>query len=391
MPRSVWLNSLKPITVLGVLAAALLVATFPNYPAEAQETPDKERRDVLTATATWALGSENDIERTLNLFVDKSRVGIDIFVSMTTESGDELLGRYFTEDKNIFTIDKNLDEASLNQVSIDVCHFEQVDENGNCTEVIETIEVQAQWSSTGTKATIYDSHRTTLIDRQMILFHGSNREASAVGSVNSADLDSSLFASLSRAKLLAVNFVEPNKPPRLDLFGNKGVLIAQAAWLEATVDGQPARIFLDASEEIKGATTIDLLIRFESDDGPEFMQGRLVISPDSQEDVFVIDMREATAKLSPVDVTVCDIELAGECSDAPSATYTVEAEWDGIEQSASTESITTKSKAGDSRSRVGYDAVVMGAEVTGSIEGKSLEDAAVAVLFHFANFKVVFK
>ena len=372
----------------------LFVALIPGYQAIAQKTPDKERRDVLTASATWVLGvDDNGLEKTMDIFVDKSRIGVDIFLRMSTDSGSELFGRYFTTDGSVFSIRNNLEEAVLKPVTIDACPFDQLDEDGHCTGGLDTLQIEVNWIALGTKATSYEKFQRTVADRQMTLYNSVSRDASASGSVNEVDLDNSLFAYMSTSKLLATNFGEPNKPPRLDQYGNKGGISAHANWVETSLNGELASVVIKADQEIKGNTSIGLIVIFIRDDGTrEAFQGERIIPAGTQENVFTMDMRDASAKLDPVAITVCDFDLAGQCSGAPSAiTYTVEAQWDGVDETAQSLKITQKSNTGDSKSTVTTDGVVMGADATGSIDGNGLGDVANAELFHVANVKVVFK
>jgi hypothetical protein len=369
----------------------LVIALVPIYQVTAQEAPEKERRDVLTTHATWNIGSENGIDRTVFLFADKSSAGVEIFIIMTTDSGDELFGKLVSEDRSIFTVKKNLGSAVLSPISIDACYFDQLDENGICTEVIETLEVQAEWTATSSKSTTFEKHVIGAVELERVLSHGSARVASAVGSVDDIELGDDFSAAIARSKLLVVNYGELDKPPRLDLFGNKGTFHANAFWQEVALNSETANVALRVVEAIRGATSVEVQIILQREDGTsEFFKGKLEVTGGS-EDIFSFDMRKAVAKLDPVAITVCHSELDGQCSSSPSQTFTISAEWDGIENSASLEKVTSKSRSDEFSSRVGYSSVGMFADATGSIDGNSMGQAEDARLFHFSNVRAEFK
>jgi hypothetical protein len=370
-----------------------LVMPVPYYQAAGQNDLTKTTRDIMTASASWTVEEEGATFTMILLFVTRSDAGVEVFVSLDTFE-TSLFGRLLTEDDSIFEIDRNLDSAKLHPVTVDVCQIDQIDENGDCTEVVETVGVEAEWNSVDPKSTF--SIKNTIIssaNTEMFLFHSTQKMATASGNLNDDSLGDDLFASIGKAKGMEFDYGPPSKSPTLSEFGNKGFVAANAFWSDTTIDGQSANVNLRVREDIRGETVIELtLITDRDDDGfAEFLRGEITIPKDG-DDVFTMDMRKATAELSPVSITVCDIELANECADAQSAAnYTIEATWDGIESSAIASRFTMRDDFGKSKFSSDTDAVSMRADASGSIEGTDMGDSSVAFLFHFSTLRAEFK
>lgn len=394
MVGALHLRVLKSLSVFVLIGILLVPISY--YQAAGQNGASREMADVLAAIAVWEIEDEDgNIFGTVVLVATKSHDGVNLDLSADREAGT-LSGHLFTQDDSIFEIDTNLDSAVLAPVSIDVCGFGQHNENGECTEVVETLEIGAEWTSIGPKATSF-SRITTIstADREFFLSHNTFKDATATGSLNGDSLGDALFATISKAKGLQFNFGAPPKTPTLSQGGNKGFVAANAVWHDTTVeDNQTANVVsLRVREQIRGETTIELKIGLADEDGfSQFLQGEITILAGGNEDVFNLNMREATAELNPISITVCDIELANECADSPSAaTYTIEASWNGIEDSAIASRFTLTDDFGDSKQRTEINAVSMEADATGSIEGSDIGDASTAALFHFSTFKIKFK
>lgn len=380
----------KSIYMLAI--AGLIVASIPNYQAAAQRDPTKKATDIMTASASWT--SDEDATFTMLLVsVTKSAAGVDVFVSLDTFD-TALSGHLFTEDDSIFDIDRNLDSAQLHPVTLDVCEIGQIDENGDCIEVVDTIRVGAEWTSVDPKSTSYAKDTTiSSTFREMFLFHSVQKMATASGSLEDENLGDDLFAIIGKAKGMEFNYGSPSKTPTLSEGGNKGFVAANAFWADATIDGQPAIVSLRVTQHIRGETIIELLIGVDRDDDgfAEFLRGQITASENGN-DVFTMDMRKATAELSPVSVTVCDIELANACADTPSVvTYMIEAGWEGIESSAIASKLTLRDDFGGSKFSTDSDAVSMRADASGSVGGSELGDSSNAFLFHFSTLRAEFK
>jgi hypothetical protein len=387
------LRVLKSLSVFVLIGILLVPISY--YRAAGQNGASREMADVLAATAVWDIEDEDgNIFGTVVLVATKSHDGVNVHITADREAGT-LSGNLFTQDGSIFEIDRNLDSAVLAPVSIDVCGFGQHNENGECIEVVETLEIEAEWTSVGPKATSF-SRMTTIstADREFFLSHNTFKDATVTGSLNDGSLGDALFATISKAKGLQHNFGAPPKTPTLSQGGNKGFVAANAVWQDTTVANQAADVVsLRVREQIRGETTIELQIGLSSEDGfSQFLQGEITIPAGGDEDVFNMNMRDATAELNPISITVCDIELANECTDSPSAaTYTIEASWNGIEDSALASRFTLRDDFGDSKQRAETNAVSMRADATGSIEGGDLGDPSIAILFHFSTSRVQFK
>jgi hypothetical protein len=381
----------KSIIVFALIAILLLIPPTAYSQTSQQGQHTKTMQNTLSADAYWAIEDEDgNVVEELFINVIKSHAGTDIFVTKTESDFSLLSGHFFSANRSLLSIDNRLDSATLSPVLIEICSPSagQQDENGDCTEATETLNIQVQWTAVDEKITVHGKNTVRLdVNKVMQLFSSSHRSAVATGTVNGDELGESFFAFLIRAKGLTIQVETSGQNANFGALGNKGFLSANAFWDDTSVDGETARIFLRASKDASdGSVNVDLQVQFPERD--QVLNGELNIAGNSKREdnqVFGIDHKLGTAELEPVSITVCAFELGNECSD-PSAegrtTYTVQATWDATAGPVMTHKLVEKVTFGEITLRIGENAVAMDGEAAGSINGTNHGPSDQAALFH---------
>ena len=379
------------------MISSLLVISPATYfqAAYGQDTNTRSMQNVTEASAYWAIKDSEGIPvEEIFLTVIKSQDGIDVFVTKTTEDFSLLSGHTFLDDNSLFSAGNKLDSAVLLPVSVNICSpsGDDQDENGDCTEVTETLQIQAEWSATTEKAAAIGKG-TDIIDvnKSIQFFSASYRFAVSTGAVNGEQLGESEFALIMKAKGLEINVETSRKTVNFGALGNKGTLAANAIWSDATVDGESALVFLRVSTQAAPSgdlTRVSLDIVFQ--ESGLSLTGQLEIPDDAEngkndDGPFMIDNDLDTATLEPVTVTVCAFEIEVDCSDPSAegrAEYTIQAAWDGTDGSIIMSRSFDYFRMGDFQDRSSDVGVVVLGEATGSIDGQNLGDADRGDLFH---------
>jgi hypothetical protein len=387
----------KSIIVFALIAVLLLLIPSTAYSQTSQQGQHKKTmQNILSAEAYWVKEYEGgNVVEELYINVIESRTGIDIFAWKTESDLIEnefsfLSGHFFSTDTSLLSINNKLDSATLSPVLIEICSpgAGQQDENGDCIQAIETLNIQVQWTAVDEKTTVHGKDTERLdVNKVMQVFSSSSRGAVATGTINGDELGESSFAFLTRAKSLTIQVETSGQNANFGALGNKGILAANAFWDDTSLDSETARIFLRASKDASdGSVNVNLQVQFPERD--QTLEGELNIAGNSRRgdnQVFRIDHKLGTAELAPVSITVCAFELGNECSD-PSAegrtTYTVQAIWDATAGPVMTHKLVDKLTFGEITLRIGENAVAMDGEATGSINGTNLGPSDSAALFH---------
>ncbi len=188
---------------LYTLVFAFMVLLSMTMSVEALEYKTINRQNGVSAYADWT-DTNGDISTYTDLFVTKTDDGTDIGVSictndMKTGNWSCKSGNRFTQD-NVFSIDKDLDSASLNAVEIDLYEW-YCDENGCWETPAESTTIQANWVGTGDKTKGSFRYASKYGDYIMKGSSSSiSREATARGSINGNGLGESDFGGLAKFK-----------------------------------------------------------------------------------------------------------------------------------------------------------------------------------------------
>jgi hypothetical protein len=183
-------NMRKPYVIL--LALLVLLSTAMSVQALGSKTI--ERHNGASASASWD-EINGDITTSKYLSVTESDYGTDIYLEIYTWGPDYWSGKngYFSTQDDVFSINKNLNSASLSDVQIDVCDWN--------TGVSETMTVNADWIG---KGDVSRSSSKSISKSGNYVWKSSDsskyRDASATGSINGMDLGISSYASLSNFK-----------------------------------------------------------------------------------------------------------------------------------------------------------------------------------------------
>lgn len=183
-------NLRKPYVIL----FALLVLLSTVMSVQALESKTTERHNGASASASWD-EINGDITTTKYISVTESDYGTDIYLEIYTWGPCSSSGKtgYFSTQDDVFSINKNLNSASLSDVQIDVCDWN--------TGVSETMTVNADWIGKGDVSR--SSSKSISKSGNYVWKSGDSskyRDASATGSINGLDLGISSYASLSNFK-----------------------------------------------------------------------------------------------------------------------------------------------------------------------------------------------
>ncbi len=188
---------------LNTLVFALMVLLSITISATALDYKTINRQDGMSAYAEWA-DTNGDVSTYTDLFVMKTDDGADIGVSICTYDtvtgvSSCKSGYKFTQD-NVFSIDKNLDLASLNAVEINLYEW-SCDETGCWGTPADPITIEANWAGTGDKTKGSFKYTSKYGDYTMKSSSNSiSREATTTGSINGTDLGTGDFGELAKFK-----------------------------------------------------------------------------------------------------------------------------------------------------------------------------------------------
>jgi hypothetical protein len=167
-------------------------------------TPIFFRENDIAAVATWPgpVGQFGSIQ----LAVDKTKAGTDIFFFANTGENTGEISARLTTTANVFQI--NLNSATLSPVTLNVCVAR--DESGlNCIQTVP-VTIQATWTGVGTPSTTPVSTPAPIpFIRPPVFFivgTTTQREATAVGSLDGQQLGQSASAFIIWFKELDLEF-----------------------------------------------------------------------------------------------------------------------------------------------------------------------------------------
>jgi hypothetical protein len=181
---------------------ALIVLLSMAMGVQALESKSIQRDNGATAYASWS-ETNGDLTTYTDLSVTKSNDGTDIYLGIYTwdskkgETVNDKFGYTFTTD-DVFSIDKQLNSASLSDVKIDVYNW-----NNDKTE---TLTVNADWIGNGEVSkgsSRFSSRNGDYTYRSSD--SSTSRDATATGSINDNNLGKSNYANLYKFKSAYIN------------------------------------------------------------------------------------------------------------------------------------------------------------------------------------------
>jgi hypothetical protein len=177
-------------------AFAFVVSLSMIMSATALEYKTIYRQNGMSAYADWT-EINGDINNDTYLSVTETDDGTDVYLSIwtydaSTGNSSYKYGYNFIQD-DVFSIDKKLNSASLENMQIDLYQW-YCDENGICGETpAGTATIKADWTGTG-DISKYGDYIAKGSDSS------SSRNAIATGSINGDDIGTSAFAGLAKFK-----------------------------------------------------------------------------------------------------------------------------------------------------------------------------------------------
>jgi hypothetical protein len=113
-----------------------------------------------------------------------------------------------TTDSKVFSIDNQLDHASLSTVEVPVrfaCNLNAATGGEECFDPMKTVQVKASWVGEGEMSDVaYETKDKTDAFKIKYTDLQSSRSATATGSVDGESLESTISAFMATAKLISI-------------------------------------------------------------------------------------------------------------------------------------------------------------------------------------------
>jgi hypothetical protein len=202
------------VTLAITLATTAVIGAFVQPVEATSSTPSKEtiRTNSQSAYAQWVekLDDGTNVITTIASSIHDKNVDVVYYKAIIYPDGSSYReeGNIVTADSKVFSIDNQLDHASLSTVEVPVrfaCNLNASTGVEECFDPMKTVQVQASWVGEGEISDVaYETKDKTDAFKIKYTDLQSFRSATATGSVDDESLGNSIIAIMATAKLISI-------------------------------------------------------------------------------------------------------------------------------------------------------------------------------------------
>ena len=202
------------VTLAITLATTAVIGSFGQTAEATSSTQSKEaiRTSSQSAYSQWVENLDDGTKVYTTIASSRHDKNVEVFygkaIFYPDGSSYREEGNMVTADSQVFSIDNELDHASLSTVEVPVRFACTIDASTNveeCFDPNKTVQIQANWVGEGDISDVaYESKDKTDAFKIKYTDLQSFRSATATGSVDGESLGNSIIATMATAKLVSI-------------------------------------------------------------------------------------------------------------------------------------------------------------------------------------------